>query len=54
MTNKKFNEAFKKMVVELYRSGQPAKQFITSVNQAALYRKLKKPNKNQKTDSLNT
>ncbi|WP_176524456.1 MULTISPECIES: hypothetical protein [unclassified Bacillus (in: firmicutes)] len=27
---------------------------ITSVNQAVLYRKLGKPNKNQKTDSLNT
>lgn len=26
MTNKKFNEEFKKMVVELYRSEQPVKQ----------------------------
>ncbi|MED1009825.1 hypothetical protein S3E15_05158 [Bacillus mycoides] len=26
MTNKKFNEDFKKMVVELYRSGQPVKE----------------------------
>ncbi|PEI86384.1 IS3 family transposase [Bacillus pseudomycoides] len=43
MTNKKFNEEFKKMVVELYRSGQPVKQLSSEygVSEVTVYKWIK-------------
>ncbi|PEY28146.1 IS3 family transposase [Bacillus cereus] len=43
MTNKKFNEEFKKMVVELYRSGQPVKQLSGEygVSEVTIYKWIK-------------
>ncbi len=39
MTNKKFNEEFKKMVVELYRSGQSVKALSSEygVSEVTIY-----------------
>lgn len=43
MTNKKFNEEFKKMVVELYRSGQPVKELSSEygVSEVTVYKWIK-------------
>ncbi|MBJ8032015.1 IS3 family transposase [Bacillus cereus group sp. N21] len=43
MTNKKFNEEFKKMVVELYHSGQPVKQLSSEygVSEVTVYKWIK-------------
>lgn len=43
MTNKKFNEEFKKMVVELYHSGQPVKQLSSEygVSEVTIYTWIK-------------
>ncbi|SDZ12684.1 Transposase and inactivated derivatives [Bacillus sp. 166amftsu] len=43
MTNKKFNEEFKKMVVELYRSGQPVKALSSEygVSEVTIYKWIK-------------
>ncbi len=43
MTNKKFNEEFKKMVVELYRSGQSVKQLSSEygVSEVTVYKWIK-------------
>ncbi|WP_436867184.1 transposase, partial [Bacillus fungorum] len=43
MTNKKFNEEFKKMVVELYRSGQPVKELSSEygVSEVTFYKWIK-------------
>jgi len=40
MTNKKFNEELKKMVVELYRSGQPVKELSSEygVSEVTVYK----------------
>ena len=37
MTNKKFNEEFKKMEVALYRSGQPVKALSSEYGVSAIY-----------------
>ena len=43
MTNKKFNEELKKMVVELYRSGQPVKALSSEygVSEVTVYKWIK-------------
>lgn len=43
MTNKKFNEELKKMVVELYHSGQPVKQLSSEygVSEVTVYTWIK-------------
>ncbi|WP_091000214.1 IS3 family transposase, partial [Bacillus sp. 491mf] len=43
MTNKKFNEEFKKMVVELYRSGQSVKQLSSEygISEVTVYKWIK-------------
>ncbi|MDC2863709.1 IS3 family transposase [Bacillus sp. BP-3] len=43
MTNKKFNEEFLKMVVELYRSGQPVKQLSSEygISEVTVYKWIK-------------